>query len=308
MRDVVGLPPGIHPDVDEATYHALPYLGSGDIKMLIEDCPAVFRWTKDNPQENEPSRDMEIGTVAHLLALQPERFAERVVVIRHADYRKGEAKDLRANAYANGLAPILEADLDIALEMNRSLREQIGDMFTGGQAECTLIWDDPRTKQRCKARVDYRLPSIHIDYKTTTDPSKNAFRRRIVDNGHHLQAAHYGDGEEVLTGRRPSWLWVVQSTKAPYLACMYEPAPSWLHFGGELVRAALDTHRACIEADEWPGYGDGVQLIEPPGFMAYDFEERRAAGLVRKPERRGKPALTKEQVALSININRPLGS
>jgi hypothetical protein len=281
--------PGIHHNVIEREYHALPYLGSSGMKLLIDECPAIFRHQADHPEADKPDRDKEIGTVAHLLALEPARAEARTVVIGAADYKTKAAQELRAEAYKAGKCPILMADIATVHRMNDALLTQVGDLFTGGRAEVTGIHKD-ETGVMLKARWDYVKPGRLIDFKTTGNAAPEAFKRRVVDNGHHLQAAHYVDTWEALTGERAEWLWVVQSTEPPYLVAVYKPMPSVLDVGRQLYRAAIDLFARCTEAGEWPGYGDSIIPIELPGYAMHQFQERDERGDFRPREIKRRPA------------------
>ena len=57
---------GIHDGVPEADYFASPALSQSQAKTLL-DCPARYRWERENPQ---PHRDaFDIGHAAHSLSL-----------------------------------------------------------------------------------------------------------------------------------------------------------------------------------------------------------------------------------------------
>lgn len=83
--------------------------------------------------------------------------------------------------------------------------------------QAVVIWDDERTGQRCKGKIDLWTirdgVSTHVDYKTWTKkrqhvPSEVAFSWEVEDRGYHIQAAHYLDGCESidrLYGRKPQY-------------------------------------------------------------------------------------------------------
>lgn len=286
MGDTPSLAPGIHHGIPEADYHALPYFSASAAKALSQSCPAQYRYDTDNPSERDPTREMEIGSVADILTLDPAAFADSVLVVDGAAWQGKDRQEKRALAYANGMTPILSADLEKCMAMRDALKAQVGDLFEGGHAQVVMVWDDPALKLRCKARIDYvRADGWDIDYKTTKDPSPTAFRRRVSDNGHHIQMAMYQAGREILTGRRPKWLWLVQSTDAPYLACGYEGTEVWRHLGMSAAMRAAEIFRACTESGEWWGYQHQFQpLPDPPSYALFDHEAAEEAHKVIRPK------------------------
>lgn len=278
---------GIFPKIKESSYHALPRLSSSGMKMIIEDCPAAFRYAADHPERDDPSRDTEIGTAAHLLLLEPQ--SPRLVLIDAEDYRTKVAKELRSDAYADGRSPILAPDMEKAKEMVTAFYRQAAPLPSDIAAEVSYLWTDPETGTALKARPDGATGGMLIDYKTTANAHPEAFARRVVDNGHHIQAAHYLAGHRVLTGRDADWLWIVQSTKPPFLVSVHRPTQGTLQAGYEKVRAAIAIYNACRDSGKWPGYEaptpDGVWSLDLPVWAKFQHEERRERGDFLPPKK-----------------------
>lgn len=275
------LTPGVYDGIPAATYHALPALSSGGIKTLIQECPAVFFHEYLNPEtEEEDSTKFDIGTVAHLIWLEPHLMAERLVLIDADAYRSNAAKDARAAALAAGKTPLLKKHMPKIEAMRAVLeRELPPGLMRGGKAERSYIWRDPKTGVVLKARPDWVRDDdmLIVDYKTSGSAKPSNFERRIWDVGHHIQARDYLDGHMLLTKRRARWLWVVQATEAPNLVSIFEPTPGLLEMAAEDVRDAIDQYAECSRTGEWPSYTSTVQQVGPPGWAAAQHEERKYA-------------------------------
>lgn len=282
------LPHGIHDAVPASQYHAMQALSASGCKVILDECPAIFRHEQDaTDDESGPASWM--GTAAHTLTLEPEKWGEVVAVIAADDFRTKAAQAARDAALDAGKVPLLEAQAEVIHAMQRMLKAEVGDLFTGGAAERTYRWADPETGVEMKARPDYVKPRQIIDFKTSGSAKPAEFQKRLKDCLHHVQAAVYLDAHELLADETCEWLWIVQSTKAPYLVSAFRASPAALHVGRVMARHAIDTFATCAATGIWPGYTPEPLTLDLPGWMMRDFEEREAAGEFRRAVRPNNP-------------------
>ena len=65
------LPHGIHDAVPASQYHAMQALSASGCKVILDECPAIFRHEQDaDDDESGPASWM--GTAAHTLTLERE--------------------------------------------------------------------------------------------------------------------------------------------------------------------------------------------------------------------------------------------
>ena len=93
-------------------YHALEAVSASLLWNICgpDGCLALARYTSTwlNPDYVPPHDEiMENGTAVHLALLEPEQLAERVTVIDADSFLSKKARELREDAYANGLIPLL---------------------------------------------------------------------------------------------------------------------------------------------------------------------------------------------------------
>lgn len=308
MPDLSKLEPGIYFDVPADQYHRLPALSSSGCKTLITECAAIFRHEQDNREDDEPSNDMLTGSAAHIANLEPQLWKERVVVIDANDWRTRAAQEAKSAALIEGKLPLLSKQMEIVLEMQAVFRREVGDQLTAGRTEVSYLWREYRRGVLMKGRPDWRADdaSLLVDYKTTGNVHPDALRARVFDNWHHVQAALYIEGHEVLCGRTPDWLWIAQATKPPYLVTVARPTNATLHIAMERADEAIRAYAECQKTGQWPSYADGVVKIEPTSranWQHADWTEQRQER--QREQQRRKPANSNE-IERAIAAQAPL--
>ena len=112
-----------------------------------------------------------------------------------------------------------------------------------------------------------------------------ALRKRAHEGGWAQRADWYLDGVEAATGIRPvHFYFIAVEVKPPHLVtvCRYRPKlgqpPDALVWAKKMNRRAIDTFAACVAANEWPAYADGIIDLDLPTYAEYQLDEREAEG------------------------------
>lgn len=265
--------PGIY-DLDESAYHAdeslAPTLGrslSATGAKTILTNPARFAHERDHGRPEK--RVYDLGTLAHALILgNPD---QRVRVIDAYDWRTKAAKEARAAAYANRQVPVHRGDLRAVAPLRRAIRrhELASAILSQGEAERSLYWIDPDTGVTCRGRLDWVRDNALVDVKTVpyggTDTHTLAKAAATYD--WPLQAAHYIDGWEALTGARLPFLFLVIEKEPPYFIRIVQLSDDDLAAGQERIRLARDLF-ARYEADGYPEPAADIDTLTLPRWYA----------------------------------------
>jgi hypothetical protein len=152
-----------------------------------------------------------------------------------------------------------------ALLANETAAKIINDTKT--RTELSIVWNDPATGLRCKARLDIAHPKIIGDLKTSRDdgdrPLPESFEYSLWTYNYYTQAAFYREGWYQLTGRMLPFWFVVVSTTAP-MQCVAAPVGEMsLSLGGMKNAERMKRYADCVAAGLWPGYESPV-LFELP--------------------------------------------
>jgi hypothetical protein len=272
-------------------YHAMQALSASGAWLLAEECAAKFLWRSPwNPlYVPEAKTEFDLGIATHLAILEPQRQADRIVVIEAGDYRTTKAREARDAARAAGKVPLLPYQFDIVRAIGGSIRAHpiASEAFRGGEAEVTLIWDDPVTGVPCKARPDY-LPAQGcwiVDLKTAASANPRSWRDQAYRLGYHARAAWYLDGAEAVLGQMPEEYWfVIVEKEPPYLVSVVSFDTEALAWGRVANRKACELFARSAAANDWPGYREPGQNRERafriglPPWALYQLQDREEAG------------------------------
>lgn len=277
--------PGIYAGIPEAEYHAdvcpEPSLSSSIIKLLVTQS-ARHAWTAHprlNPQHvSEESERFDIGKAAHALLLEDE---DRMVVVDAKDWRTKAAQEARDAARAAGKFPVLphqnQAIREMAQEAARTLVliPELDGVLAEAKPEQTLIWREGETW--CRARPDWMVSTLLIDYKTTDNASPDVWsRNKLVEMGYDIQAAWYLRGLKALTGDDADFVFLVQEIEPPYECSAVGVSQAMLELGRRKVDVGLALWERCMRTQQWPGYPRAICWADPQAWHETRFEERKA--------------------------------
>lgn len=272
-------------DMPMAEYQARPEVSKHDLDDF-EKAPSVYRYFKDNPKAER--EEMGIGSLAHLILLEPEKLDELCIVLPPDPPRRPTAKQLAVavekrsdaakksiefweewTAKADGKTIVKSKDLETVRAMhasvmgNRSTRKLLE---SAGLREASLFWSMGGVE--CRMRPDILADEgIIIDPKTTSDARRNQFMAEIYRMRYHNQSSYYKEGSIANGYPFKAFIFLPIETKPPYLCTYYKASDVMLDWGKiENDRSILNLKK-CQETGEWPGLiGDLNNPIELPAW------------------------------------------
>ena len=252
--------------ISNADYHADPAVSASQLKEIGRS--PYHYWSRYiNPDRVAmvPTQAMRLGSLTHCATLEPDELTKRYQLA--PDRRTKEGKAAVAEMAAAGIEAVSEADLAQALQMADAVRSNstVALLLSNGQAEQSFWWDDIATGMRCKCRPDWFDGETIVDLKTCQDASPAGFARSISAFLYQVQAAHYLCG--TLAKR---FIFVAVEKTAPYATACYELDAQALVHGSVLRHNVLQRLQDARAINEWPGYTDGIQTLQLPGWALKD--------------------------------------
>lgn len=290
---------GIHSRMTATRYHSdpapAPSLSSSVAQVLLERSPAHARL--EHPRlnlaglEDEPTKAMDLGTVAHKLLLGR---GKTIIVVDAPDWRKKDAQEKRDAARAAGKVAILAADYARAEAMAKAARHQVAEIpgceraFVKGKgkAEAVLLWQD-LAGAWCRSMIDWldideRAGTATIfDFKSTgASAAPAAASARMYSMGYALQGEFYRRG--LLTLRpdlagRVRVIFLHQETDAPHALTAVEIDAAGQMIASKQVHSAIALWARCLETNVWPSYPQAVVTAELPAWLERQWLDRELA-------------------------------
>lgn len=214
----------------------------------------------------EPTRPMEIGTLAHAAILEPDTFAERYAVYPAAILAKNgaattnAAKDFRDENESLGKIVVKAADLVSIQAMADSVKRVCGDWLQlPCKREHVLRWQHEGTLLPLKMKADWLIETAEtvyvLDVKTTADASPGEFRRRAEDGSLWLQHSQYIEGVETVTGKPAHFFFVAVESEFPFQAAIYDLDRESAERGRAARERTLEQLADCLSSgdfsEEW---------------------------------------------------------
>ena len=303
--------PGIYEDVPMATYFTWDAASQSRL-MKLKRSPAHAKSAIEGEDQDTPARIF--GRAAHAALLEPDVFRAKYAT---ANQCVAHTKD-GARCQNNGAHPLVGGKSVCGVHFKKALaeddslvlaegvtilpkkthaacltiRERViakaraaGLVEGEGRAELSIVWIDPDTGVKCKARIDRHTmtragPTI-VDVKTTEDASDYIFERDIFRWFYHVQGAMYTDGANEVGLPTEHYVIMPIEKKPPYESSVFRLLPPAIDAGRDLLKVLMSQWAWCKKKNLWPGYPDRVRQIALPDYawqrtedIIIDLEER----------------------------------
>ncbi len=210
------------------------------------------------------SKAMDIGSLAHLGLLEPEKFPSQYAVFPDSvlDARGGEttnkSKEFRESNEAKGLIVVKQKEFEVVQKMVESVRAKLGPegwLDVEARREQAIYWIETTTGMLCKCLVDWLIETpgttFCLDFKTTGDASPSAFKYRIEDGGLWLQDAQYSEGAAAVTGKPVEFYFVVCEVKEPHVTSIQALTDADRQSAAISRRKLMADLSQCLKSGNW---------------------------------------------------------
>ncbi len=254
-----------------AEYHAdTSHISKSGLDLIAKAPALYFDKYLATDRERTTTPTLEMGTMVHLLALEPHRFDHEYLIQPNLDRRTtaGKAAYAQFERMAESKKIISEQEYRTGIAardaiMKHPAARELMLKFAGVN-ETTFTWVDMYTGAPCKCRPDRYLNDARavLDVKTTQDASPIGFKKSLYKFRYHVQGAFYSDGVEAATGEGiTDFIFIAVETERPYLVGVYRLNAEQLAEGRTLYRRDLETYMQCVRTGIWPGYSNYVETL-----------------------------------------------
>lgn len=264
-------------DLSERTYHSedsaifgdTPNLTASTAKTLLLQSPlhAHMYHPKLGGQHKEPTSDMDMGTLCHLLLLG---VGGELAVIECSDWRKPANRELRDKYRSEGKLAVSRAMFEEAMAASLVLGQKLVDRGfpLRGRSEVSFKWTETAsdgTIVPCRARFDHLDGPEIIDLKITESANPDFLEKQIVRMGYDIQRAAYERGLAQIVPEyqgRSRFTLLFCEREPPYCITPMRMTGSLRQLGDMKWQRAVNTWAQCLNTNQWPEYTTDVVFAE----------------------------------------------
>lgn len=267
---------GIYPGLNYDTYASIDAVNQSYLKEFAKSAKSAKYWKSMGGREQTPA--MAFGQALHLAILEPQNFDAEVLAIPKVDKRTKAGKTAWANFQRQSEGRIIldPDDMDRVKQFALSILDHptARDLFKNrGSNELSIVWTDPETGIRCKARLDryteYLSYAVVVDLKSCQDVEKYAFQRTITKLSYDIQGGFTLMGLDVLrplpngAPKQRIFMWLAVESEGPWDVGVYEMVDEARRHAQQRIRKMLRAIKKCRETGVWPGKcGNGHELMD----------------------------------------------
>lgn len=265
------LAPGIFRNLSFPEYAQLPAVNHSSLEPF-KRTPAHAREEMLHPKEGTAA--LQLGHAFHTFLLEPERFALEYTVPPKVNRRFKEGKATWAAWEAENPGKVcLKAEEYSDYQRMRDAilaHPTAGEMLKApGYVETSLVWYEGETAAKGRLDIITRLAgdSWIVDLKTTQNADERAFHWDASKYGYFRAMAWYRRGlHAVKPGPPRRCAFICVEKDPPFCVSVLEADERALEQGEREMLAFLETYLRCEATGLYPGYPDGMGLIDyPPG-------------------------------------------
>lgn len=210
---------------------------------------------------------LKLGRLTHVAVLEPDLLTAQFVrppteINRRTKVGKAEYAEWQKANESKTIVTSNQWDQAIAIRDAVYRNKAVQALLKVGEPEQTVVWVNPETGEKCKARADW-LRNFPVDVKTTIDARPDAFARSIVTYRYDVQVYHYGDG--FVTDQ---FVFIAVESAPPYASAVYLADQGIWKRGKAGRDRNLRTYAECKATDTWPSYPEIIQTIQLPRWAA----------------------------------------
>jgi len=232
-------------------------------------------WKWGNTKEKVPTAAMQLGSVVHILALEPEKASELIAVSEFDSFRTKEARSWRDEQISEGLIVMSAAEYAVAEKIAGNalacIKEAVGCPYKV-EKELHGEFNDVAVCGLVDIVPDH-YDTLLWDLKTCSSiGNEHHLQKTIFDNGYHTQGALYLDlnnHKQAEKGNHVGFGFIFVETSYPYEATYVTLSLESLVAGRQSYIQLVERWKELLDVplNELPGAVAKGAEIEPPAWF-----------------------------------------
>ena len=257
------------PQMSMQEYHAHQAIGASTAKLalkslqLFDDARRGIYVQPDRPH-------FQIGTLAHMMVLEPKKFARLLKCKGPINKRTGKIFDRGTKTFERWQAahPDLTVVEPWLFTMLDRMPREVKELLRGTVREQSFFTTLAGLPVKC--RPDALKPGLIIDLKTCMDVDR--IERDIAKLSYWFTAAYYRAVMRAATGKRHAHRFIFVEKSAPYRWRIIDLDAGYNMHGDSAVNAVLDSIYRASVAGDFSDHGEITQMIGMPQWLEIEAE------------------------------------
>jgi len=245
-----------------------PKAGPVSKSLLWDFNKSPYKWRHGKPRE--ASKAMDLGTLIHAAALEPETVEDLIAISPYADFRTKEAREWKAAQAESGKILTSQDEVDKALSIAETVTDDYIAQFNAKYKTEVAVFGKIGATE-IKGLIDIVPDGLDclVDLKTTGEiGSMESLQRVIVNRGYHWQAALYLDlWNAAANEKRTRFVFCFVETEYPHETAWVELSENLLEVGRTGYMNAVAKWQTCVTTNHWPKQIEGIAMIETPKYI-----------------------------------------
>lgn len=250
-------------DTFEAYLGKKDHISSSDVKNFLHS-PAYYYYMKyGEKKEKKQGRHFALGSAMHEVIMEPHKFKSHYAVSQTFDRRtaKGKKDYAKFEKKNKGKIILFENEMDMITEIginalnNPTLLELIRDSYK----ELSIYTVDAKTGLKIRLRPDIfcKTKSTIVDFKSTTESSKQSFKGDVYKFGYSITDAFYKHFSQ-----KENYIFCAMEKEPPYQVTLFGLNDEMIEYGKKSFRMGLDLIKWSYDNNYWCDYAEFEILKE----------------------------------------------
>lgn len=269
-------------DVNHAAYLSdpceRPSLSQSIAHTLVTRSP-LHAWSQHprlGAAPREPSKETDEAEIIHSLLLGK---GGQVEILKFDNYRTKDAQTQRDAAREAGRVPLLERQYEGIVTASTAIVQRLAErgIVLDGESEVAIEWEEPSQygPVLCRGKLDHlKRPQI-IDVKKILSADPGTCAAHVARYGYDIQDAAYTSAVQQLhpeLAGRTDFLFVFVEIEPPYDVNPVRLDAVFKARGKQRWERAKNLWAMCLRDNRWPGYSQGIGVLDAPGWMVAQME------------------------------------
>ena len=257
------------PQMSMAEYHAHQAIGASTAKLALKSLQ-LFDDARKGICVQEDKPHFQIGTLAHMMVLEPKKFARLVTCDGPINPRTNKMYARGTDKFDEWLAarPGVTVVEPWLYTMLARMPSEVKELLRGTVREQSFFTTMAGLPVKC--RPDALAPGLIIDLKTCLDVDR--IERDIVKNSYWFTAAWYRAVMQAATGKRHAHKFIFVEKSPPYRWRIVDLDAGYNMHGDSVVSGVLSRIYDANISGNWADSEDVTQMVGMPQWLEIEAE------------------------------------